>query len=118
MISFGNHYQLGEYEAGFSTLSLIPINYNLTDDETIELNNYIALYTFKNRIRESGRTIAELNEAEVNQLLTIAEASEGLSSVMVQGILCFFYDVCTEVRGTGYEVEGTRYEVRGRRYEV
>jgi C1A family cysteine protease len=53
------YYQLGEYENGFSTLSLIPINYNLTDDETIEHNNYVTLYTFKNRIRESGRTIAE-----------------------------------------------------------
>ena len=90
------YYQLGAYEEGFTTLALIPEKYNLTENEIIEHNNYVALFTFKNNIRESGRTIAELNEAEIGQLITLSEASQGLSSVMAQGILCFFYDICVE----------------------
>jgi hypothetical protein len=90
------YYQLGKFEEGFHTLALIPKKYNLTEDEVVEHNNYVSLYTFKNKIRESGRTIAQLNDAEIKQMLYFAEASTGLSSSMARGILCFFYDICIE----------------------
>ena len=90
------YYQLREFEAGFNTLALIPEMYNLTEDELIEHNNYVALFTLKNNIRLSGRTIAQLNEVEINQMIIFAAASRGLSSVMAQGILCFFYNICLE----------------------
>ena len=90
------YYQLGEYENGFSALLQIPINYNLTEKERIEHNNYVSLYSFKNSIRESGRAIAELTEVEIEQLVSFAKASQGLSSVMAKGTLCFYYDICME----------------------
>jgi len=101
------YYQLGEFEAGFNTLALIPRKYYLNEKEMSEHNNYVALYTFKNSIRESGRTMAELTAAEMNQLLYFAEASQGLSAVMAQGLLCFFYDICIE------EAEGGRQKAEG-----
>jgi len=88
--------QLGLFEEGFNTLALITEKYNLNEDEMIEHNNYVSLFTFKNGIRESGRTIAQLNEAEIEQMLYFAKASHGLSSVMARGILCFLYDICLE----------------------
>jgi hypothetical protein len=89
--------QLGKYELGLKTLDLIPEKFTLTEDETIEHLNYVSLFTFKNKIRESGRAIAQLNEAEIEQLLYFATASTGLSSVKARGILCFFYEICLEV---------------------
>jgi hypothetical protein len=100
------YYQLGKFEEGFHTLALIPEKYHLTEEEMMEHNNYVSLYTFKNKIRESGRSIAQLNEAEIKQMTSFAEASNGLSSSMTQGILCFFYDICMEdetIRGLGDE---------------
>ena len=90
------YYQLGEFEEGFNTLALISEKYNLNEIEMLEHNNYVSLYDFKNKVRESGRTIAQLDKEEINQVLCFAEASSGLSSVMARGILCFFYDICLE----------------------
>jgi len=90
------YYQLEQFDKGFETLHLIPEKYNLNENEMIEHNNYVSLFTFKNQIRESGRTIAELTEEEINQMRYFAHASHGLSSAMARGVLCFFYEICIE----------------------
>jgi len=96
--------QLGNFEEGLKTLHLIPAMYKLTEYEQIEHDNYVSLFTFKNKIRENGRSIAQLDKEEINQMLYFAEASHGLSSVMARGILCFFYEICIEDE----EGEGTK----------
>jgi hypothetical protein len=88
--------QLGQFEEGLNTLIRIPEMFNLNEYEMIEHNNYVSLFIFKNKIRESGRTIAQLDEAEIEQMIHFAKVSRGLSSVLAQGILCFFYDICFE----------------------
>jgi hypothetical protein len=88
------YYQLEKFEQGFNTLALIPKMYHLNEEQMIEHNNYVSLFSFKNRIRESGRNIAQLKEDEIEELIRYAKASNGLSSVMAQGILCFFYEIC------------------------
>jgi len=90
------YYQLEKYDEGFRTLYQIPEMYKLNEDEMIEYQNYVSLFTFKNKVRESGRNIAQLNEEEINQLLHFAHASNGLSSVIARGILCFFYEICLD----------------------
>ena len=104
-------YQLEQFDKGFETLHLIPEKYNLDENEMIEHNNYVSLFTFKNQIRESGRTIAELNEEEITQMLYFANASNGLSSAMARGVLCFFYEICLEKEeGEGRKEKGERDE--------
>jgi len=88
--------QLGSFKEGLETLESIPAMFNLDADELIEHKNYVALFIFKNNIRESGRVIAELTKTEINSLIYLAEASHGLSSIMAQNILCFFYEICFE----------------------
>jgi len=90
------YYQLGNFAAGMRTLTLIPEMYKLNEDEMMEHQNYLSLYTFKNDIAESGRTIAQLTEDEIIKMQYFAEATSGLSSKIAQGILCFFYDICKE----------------------
>jgi len=59
------------------------------------------------QVPENARNaIAQLNEEEINQLRYIAEASQGLSSLMAQGILCFFYEICFEDEGESAKAEG------------
>ncbi|MDR0207153.1 MAG: T9SS type A sorting domain-containing protein [Bacteroidales bacterium] len=89
--------QLGKFDEGLKTLDLIPIIFELSENEMIEHYNYVSLFTFKNNIRENGRTIAQLNEDEIEQMLFFAKASRGLSSVMAHGVLCFFYNICLEI---------------------
>jgi len=101
------YYQLEKFEEGLKTLDLIPKMFNLSEEEMVEHHNYVSLFTFKNGIRESGRTIAQLKEEEIERMLHFAKASHGLSSVMARGVLCFFYEICLE------EVGGLRYEVGG-----
>jgi len=103
-------YQLDNYEEGFKTLSLFPEIYKLNENEQIEHRNYVSLFTFKSKIRESCRTIAQLKEDEVEQLVNFAFASHGLSSVMARGILCFFYDICLEEEGEGSDEKGKSIE--------
>jgi len=91
------YYQLGEFEDGFRTLDLIPKMFELNENEMVEHRNYVSFFTFKNRIREDERNIAQLNEEEIEQMVYFANASDGLSSVMARGILCFFYDICFEI---------------------
>jgi len=90
------YYQLEKFEEGFQTLAFIPKMFNLNENEMIEHQNYVSLFTFKNRIREDRRNMAQLNEEEIAQMVYFANASHGLSSTMAQGILCFFYEICFE----------------------
>ena len=92
------YFQLDKFEEGLKTLELIPENFNLNENEMIEHLNYVSLYIFNNKIRESGKTIAQLDGEEIEQMLYFANASRGLSSVMAQGVLCFFYDICFEIK--------------------
>jgi hypothetical protein len=91
------YYQLGEFEDGFRTLSFIPKMFDMNENEMVEHHNYVSLFTFKNRIREDKRNIAQLSEEEIKQVIYFANASDGLSSVMARGILCFFYNICFEI---------------------
>jgi hypothetical protein len=88
--------QLEKFEEGLNTLNLIPRMFKLNENEMTEHNNYVSLFQFKNEIRKSGRTIAELKEDEIEQMLYFANASHGLSALMAQGVLCFFYEICFE----------------------
>jgi len=90
------YYQLEKFEEGLKTLDLIPRMFNLNKDEMIEHDNYVSLFKFKNEVRESGRTIAELKEEEIEKMIHFAKASHGLSSLMARGVLCFFYEICFE----------------------
>ena len=103
------YYQLEKYEEGFNTLALIPEMYNLNEVEMIEYNNYVSLFTFKNTIRESGRNVTQLNEAEIEQLIQFAKVSHGLSSTLAKGTLCFFYDICLEDE----DAEGGKQKAEG-----
>jgi hypothetical protein len=77
-------------------LKEIHILFAFTETELIEHKNYMQFYDFKKKMYLSERNWTQLDEAEIIQLQRIAEATNGRSASMAQGVLCFFYDICYE----------------------
>jgi hypothetical protein len=94
-------YSLAEvyvYESKFdqaeTVLKEIPILFSFNDLELKEHENYMKFYNFKKQMLPSERNWRQLDESEISQLQTIAEATQGRSASMAKGVLCFFYDIC------------------------
>jgi hypothetical protein len=90
--------QKGAYEQARAALNNIPQQFEFTDQDEKEYHNYTVLFDFKEKIRNSSRNIAQLTEAEIAELQAIAENSNGKSSTMAKGALCFFYNICYETK--------------------
>jgi len=85
-----------KYEQAEAILREIPTLFSSSELELIEHVNYMQFYNFKKEMILSGRNWTQLDEKEILQLQIIAETTEGRSSGMAKGVLCFFYDICYE----------------------
>lgn len=85
---------LSEYD--FSTanqlLNTIPTEYTLNIQQANEYSNYVTLAQLQNDIWQDNRTIFELNEMELNTLVSIAENGTGVATSKIRGLLNFAYD--------------------------
>ena len=90
------HFFTNDFELADAVLYSIPDMFTFSDSDYAEHNNYIRFHNFKKRMILSERTWTELQEGEISELQTIAEANTGRSSTMAKGVLCFFYDICYE----------------------
>ncbi|MDR2084547.1 MAG: S8 family serine peptidase [Bacteroidales bacterium] len=88
------YYQMGKYEDALKILETIPKIFYLNEQELYEHTNYINFFEFKNKLHKSGRNYFEMREDEIKELTEIAMLNTGVSSLMAQGILCFFHDIC------------------------
>ena len=84
------------YDQAENVLKEIPTLFTFNDLEMKEHENYMQFYNFKKQMYLSERNWTQLNESEIAQLQTIAEATQGRSAGMAKGVLCFFYDICYE----------------------
>jgi len=85
-----------KYDQAEAVLREILTLFTFNELELIEHNNYMQFYHFKKQMKLSERNWTQLNETEIAQLQTIAEATRGRSASMAKGVLCFFYDICYE----------------------
>ena len=85
-----------KYDQAEAVLREILTLFTFNELELIEHNNYMQFYHFKKQLQLSERNWTQLNETEIAQLQTIAEATRGRSASMAKGVLCFFYDICYE----------------------
>ena len=90
------YYQMQKYDSANIVLFEIPYIYKLNEAESEEYLNYLSFCDFRNQIRLSGRDMSQLKESEIQQLESIAKVNGQMSSIMAQGILCFYYDNCIE----------------------
>lgn len=75
-------------------LNQIPTQFNLTDEQYAEYNNFVDYINFRESIALKGKNIMQLEGSELDQLRQIADLYLGKASVMAQNILCFGYQIC------------------------
>ena len=85
-----------KYDQAEVVLREIPALFAFDESEMTEHANYMQFYNFKKQLQLAERTWPQLNENEIAQLQTIAEATKGRSASMAKGVLCFFFDICYE----------------------
>ncbi len=83
------------HQTGLSDASLfasILSDYVDTDKERAEYYNYLSFDALKKELSNWPTATS----AQIDELQRIAEARTGRSSVMAQGVLCFFFNLCAE----------------------
>ncbi|MDL2309210.1 T9SS type A sorting domain-containing protein [Bacteroidales bacterium OttesenSCG-928-C03] len=90
------YYHKGDYAAADNALAAIPSKHELDEAQSGEYKNYGRIHALKNTLQQSYRYWDELTETEIEELVSIAEASNERSSTMAKGVLCFFYQICYE----------------------
>ncbi|MCL2042075.1 MAG: T9SS type A sorting domain-containing protein [Bacteroidales bacterium] len=90
------HFYERKYDQAEMVLNEIPNMFEYSESEMTEHNNYIRFYNFKKQLQLADRNWTQLDETEIVYLQTIAEATNGRSASMAQGVLCFFFDICYE----------------------
>jgi hypothetical protein len=92
------YYQKGDYAQADAALQNILSKHKLNDVQMEEHKNYSRFHALKNELQRSDRYWDALTEKEIDELISIAEASDERSSTMAKGVLCFFYDICYETK--------------------
>ena len=103
------------YEQSEAILREIPSMFAFNESELMEHENYMRFHHFKKQMYLSGKNWDKLDEAEVAYLQTIAEATNGRSSSMANGVLCFFYNICEEFKieyGEGFPPKNAATETQ------
>jgi hypothetical protein len=77
-----------------NTLLNIPTNFNLTDDQLTAYNDYTYFYYFKKSHLLNGQNLSELNESDLQTLISFASIRENFATALAQNTLCFYYDIC------------------------
>ena len=82
-------------ETGFAQESEIA-NYLTTASERDEYDNYVAFQALKDALSYGNGHVAWPNatDAQVWELVRIADANTGRSSLLAKNVLCFFFEIC------------------------
>ena len=90
------YYHQGNYSLADNALISMIKEYDYDDIQLVDYDNYGRFHALKNTLQISERYWDALTEAEIDELKSIAEASDERSSTMAKGVLCFFYNICFE----------------------
>ena len=66
-----------------------------TTTERDEYDNYMAFHTLKQALEEGGHVMwPNATDAQIGELIRIADANTGRSSLLAKNVLCFFFGIC------------------------
>jgi hypothetical protein len=88
------YYNRQQFTLAENTLLSIPTNFNLTEDQLTAYNDYTYFYYFKKSHLLSGQSLDELNEFDLQELISFATSRENFATALAQNTLCFYYDIC------------------------
>ena len=86
-----------EFKLGGNNISLADIaNHIATQEERDEYDNYLMFSTLKDALRYGNGHVAWINatDAQIGELIRIADANTGRSSLLAKNVLCFFFGIC------------------------
>ncbi len=102
-----SYMQEGNTLNAMSLVNMMPTLYAYKDDEITEHNYYTEMLNLQITLANEGRTIFDLNSIEVNNLVLIAENSNGTAGTQAKGILEFAYGYhycdCINADTSGYK---------------
>jgi hypothetical protein len=91
--------------------NMMPEAYNYTNDELNEHNYYLDMLNLQINLKQEERTIFDLDSLEVNDLVFIADNSNGTAGAQAKGILEFAYGYhycnCIDADSSGYKSSGS-----------
>ena len=95
-----------------SVFSTIETEYLATDEDKAEYDNFRAFDALKKALALSSDNRSAdwpaATSGQIAELQRIAEARTGRSSVMAQGVLCFFFDLCSDDFLESEQISDTR----------
>jgi len=85
-----------EFKLGGNNISLADIaNYITTSEERDEYDNYLVFHTLKQALEEGDHVMwPNATDAQIGDLVRIADANTGRSSLLAKNVLCFFFGIC------------------------
>jgi len=97
----------GNYDQALALAGTLPDIYNYNENEQAEHTYYMDMLNLQISLSQQERTIFDLDTTEVNELLNIAENSNGTAGSIARGILEFAYGYhycdCLNADTTGYK---------------
>jgi len=85
----------GHYAAASAVVEGIPQEHpRLKSKQLTERDRMLSFIDFRQSLKANGRTMAELDAAEVEQLQTLIAGAYDRPATWMQNILCFLYDRC------------------------
>ncbi len=91
----------GYFSNAVALLDSMRVNYRLQGERYAEMGYLQDFYNFLGSVDVNGRHIADLTDAEIASLQTIAENQQaGKAAINAQNALCFHYNICYDADGT------------------
>ncbi len=84
------------YVAAEASLADLPEQFPMNEAEEAAYNHYVSWFGFRKDILTNGRNLLQLNEEEIDWLLTLAYAYDR-PGAQIRNLLCFCYDICIEL---------------------
>jgi hypothetical protein len=85
-----------KFENADQVLNSILIDFNLSDDQKIEYEDYIYFYQFRKVVYSNGRNMSQLDNSEVQSLVNFTQGELNFAKGLAQNALCFYYEICRE----------------------
>ncbi len=86
-----------EFAMGGNSISLADIaNHIATSEERDDYDNYLAFNSLKEALHYGNGHVAwtAATDAQIGELIRIADANTGRASLLAKNVLCFFFGIC------------------------
>ncbi len=103
-----SYFETGQNELAWQVVNDIPTEYALHSLDAVEYANYLNYLNLRIAVKNSNRTISQLSNEELATLQSIRDASESVSGILANNLLCFHYNICKDYPAILPEIGNTQ----------